>query len=266
MSSKSKTEHATSRAEKSGGDAWLGSILKWIGAFTALISFALGFIQLLQFFADTRERAARVREAIVDARKDEADGSYKIAWLTLADAGKVAGEGGNWARLFGQLDAPRRELKNAREDIAMEWLRHAHVAEKESWSEFADQFLPLLVHGATSARGVRKADLLAHIGWAYFLAEKESPRDLDPVPQYQQALALDPKNPYAHAFWGHWILWEHGPLAEAQKQFTGAIASGRDRAFVRYIELTAYMGIVILQTTKPPSSPRRGKWEGTAKS
>jgi hypothetical protein len=114
------------------------------------------------------------------------------------------------------------------------------VSEKESWNEFTEQFLPLLVHGATVSRGLRKADLFAHIGWAYFLEEKESARDLDPVPQYQQALALDPQNPYGHAFWGHWILWEHGPLAEAQKHFAAAVASGRDRAFVREIELAAF--------------------------
>jgi hypothetical protein len=240
MATKSTKNPAPSRGEKAGGDAWYGTILKWIGAITAAISLALGFIQLLQFFADTRERAVRIREAVADARTDERDGSYKIAWLTLADATRIADEGGSWARLFGQLDGPRRELNRAREEVAMDGLRHAHVSEKESWHEFAEQFLPLLVHGAPTSSGVRKADLLAHIGWAYFLAEKESSRDLDPVPQYQQALALDPQNPYAHAFWGHWILWEHGPLAEAQKHFAAAVASGRERAFVREIQFAAY--------------------------
>jgi hypothetical protein len=54
------------------------------------------------------------------------------------------------------------------------------------------------------------------------------------------ALEIDAGNPYALAHWAHWQLWQGGELAEAQKQFALALASGRQREYVRKMQLAAF--------------------------
>jgi tetratricopeptide (TPR) repeat protein len=93
-----------------------------------------------------------------------------------------------------------------------------------------------MTRGAVAASGARKADLLAHIGWATFYKSLEGASAPDLTPQYQAALAEDPANPFAHAFLGHWIVWSRGSLESAMKEFDAAVAANRSRPFVRMVQ------------------------------
>jgi tetratricopeptide (TPR) repeat protein len=93
--------------------------------------------------------------------------------------------------------------------------------------------------GAASASGQRRADLLAHIGWAYFLRSRDGSSNIDPRRSYEAALEIDPGNPYAHTFLGHLIAWHGGELQEAQQHFASALAANRERPFVRSMQLAA---------------------------
>ena len=219
--------------------SWRAKALKWVGAATAVISLGLGIAQVTKLAGESRDRQVRVREAIANARQEEKAGDYKTAWRTLIDAGKDAAEGGAVAKVFGHPDQSRRALEQAEEDIAMDWLRRSRLKEDASWRDFADKFVAVLVHGANNSRGARKADLLAHLGWAYFL-EQRAGEDLDPATQYEEAVAEDPRNPYAHVFWGHWILWNNGPASEAENHFEVAASARRDLPFIRRIELAGW--------------------------
>src|SRR5262249_1878128 len=42
-----------------------------------------------------------------------------------------------------------------------------------------------------------------------------------------------------HAMLGHWILWNHGKMSEAEEHFSAALAAGREHAFVREYQLAA---------------------------
>ena len=90
---------------------------------------------------------------------------------------------------------------------------------------------------SSKARGPRKADLLAHLGWADFLRWREGQRQLDPADRYRQALAVDPSNVYAHAMLGHWLLWSSDSVVDANRHFDAALQSGRERPFVRRLQL-----------------------------
>jgi hypothetical protein len=57
--------------------------------------------------------------------------------------------------------------------------------------------------------------------------------------QYARALNADPENPYAHAHWGHWILWQHHSIDEAKPHFERALKSGRAKDYVRSLQLSA---------------------------
>ena len=48
-----------------------------------------------------------------------------------------------------------------------------------------------------------------------------------------------PANPYAHAYWGHLIIWERKDSKEAVKHFAQAVSSHRSLSYVRDIQLAA---------------------------
>ena len=60
---------------------------------------------------------------------------------------------------------------------------------------------------------------------------------------YREAVAADATNPYANAFWGHWILWNHGSLSDARTRFAAALTTGRARADVRRYQLAALANV-----------------------
>jgi hypothetical protein len=124
----------------------------------------------------------------------------------------------------------------------MAWLENASPAQGRTFADVVDPLVPIVTRGITTASGRRKADLLAHAGWACFLKSRDGAEDSDltePESLYRQALDTDAANPYAHAHWGHWMVWTRRPLAEATAQFDAALASGRARPYVRRVQLAA---------------------------
>jgi hypothetical protein len=119
---------------------------------------------------------------------------------------------------------------------------HARTTGNEArFRDVVDPITPVLYQALETARDARAADLLAHLGWADFLRSKDGVGGLRPESFYRRAIEQDPDNPYANAMWGHWILWQHGALAEAQARFRRALASGREREYVRWLQLVALM-------------------------
>ncbi len=121
----------------------------------------------------------------------------------------------------------------------MEWIRAAKASQGHPFTEVADKVSIVLTSGATAATGERKGDLLAHLGWAYFLKGRSAEEDVRPEVPYRAAVSADPKNPYANVFWGHWILWNHGTLTDATARFTAALSTERARSEVRRFQLAA---------------------------
>ncbi len=129
-------------------------------------------------------------------------------------------------------------MRLGQEDLAMAWLRDARPGPGRTFSDIATPVLPALERGLLTAAGERKADLLAHIGWADFLRSRDGVAR-DPEPRYREAVQLDPRNPYARANLGHWVLWRNGGLDAAKVHFAAALDSGRARAYVRRMQLSA---------------------------
>jgi len=217
----------------------LETILKWVGGITAILSLIFGLQRAIQLVSDAGERQRQIAELYRVGKEQMVAGDYPAAWSSFDKALHDADEGGQIAKLTGRLDAERRRLRAAQEDLAMAWLENLIAPEGQKFSDVVDKLVPVLDRGAASAHGVRKADLLAHIGWGYFLKERDAPGALDPEPYYRRALETDPGNPYAHAHWGHWMLWNRQSLEAATRHFSAAVASGRARAYVRRIQLAA---------------------------
>jgi hypothetical protein len=221
----------------------IGVPMKWIGIIAALLSFGTAIYGLVQSAGELRERARVVTEQYASGSAQQAAGDYASAWDSFALAATTAETDGLGAKLLGGLGAQRQQIRTAQQDLAMTWVRTGRVAEGHELSEIVDKVVNVLATGTTTSTGQRKADLLAHLGWAYFLKQRSGNANLQPESQYREAVAIDATNPYANVYWGHWILWRHGTLGDATDRFTAALASNRARAAVRHFELAALANV-----------------------
>jgi hypothetical protein len=91
-----------------------------------------------------------------------------------------------------------------------------------------------------AATGARRADLLAHSGFAAFLMWRDGNRQLNPEEWYKEAITLDPGNPYANAMLAHWILFQGDDVPRAVTLFATALQAGREVGAVRSLQWAAY--------------------------
>ncbi len=204
----------------------VGSALKWVGGGTAVLSLVFGLRQLTVLISDVRDRQRQVTELIAMGKLQQEARDYRSAWNSL---GKAA-----------ELRANESRVRAAQEDLAMAWLTNIQGSpEPTPFTATVDMLVPVLSRGVVAAEGPRKADLLAHLGWADFLRWRDGQRSLEPGERYRQALAVDSQNLYAHAMLAHWILWNGGNLEDANRHFATALRSGRERPYVRRLQLAA---------------------------
>ncbi len=173
------------------------------------------------------ERAALVR-LFSEAKIQQDNGHYEEAWRLFEQARSFA------------PDNPEVHENEAK--LAMAWLENARITiGKGSFSEIVGKVLPALSRCSVSPDKLPAADCFAHMGWGDFLKSKEGQGGSRPEQFYQRALALDPENPYAHAMWGFHILESHGSLDEAKEHFERALATGRERPYVRRMQIAAFL-------------------------
>ena len=201
----------------------LDTPLKLVGAATAVISLILAGNEVAKVLSDARERRRHVEELQRVAVEQQKSGDYAAAWASLAEASKI----------------DDRAVRISQEDLAMAWLRDVRISEGSKFSDIVDPLAVVLTRGTVSASGVRKADLLAHVGWAHFLKSRDGSTTARPEDSYREAIEIDSGNPFAHVYWGHWIMWMRGNVDEATRHFAAAVASGRERPYVRQIQLAA---------------------------
>jgi hypothetical protein len=204
-------------------------ILKWIGYITAVFSLIAGAYGGWTFFSGQFKKRHAIDELLAAESVRVSAGDYASGWKEVEQAASI--------------ESSSAKIRRVQEDLAMQWLENIHLSGDQTFSGITEKLEPVLIRGATSAKSPeRQADLLAHLGWSYFLRSRESPSGPDPESAYRDALQRDPSNPYAHAMWGHWILWNHGGLTTANEQFAVALTSTRSvRAYVRTLQMAAMM-------------------------
>lgn len=201
-------------------------LLKGVAGITAVLTLVLAARQVVVLTGEYRARSTRRTALIATSRLQAEAGDFPAAWSSLNQALKA--------------DADNRVVQTARENVAQLWLDHARTGGSiSSLGQLADTVSPVLTEGLLHSDSTRKADILAHLGWADFLRWREGQRGLDPPARYRESLALDPHNPYAHAMLGHWLLWDKDSLASARNHFSQALAVGRAREYARTMQVTA---------------------------
>jgi hypothetical protein len=215
------------------------TVMRWVTRGTAVLALVFAVQQVMKTVADVRDRRRQVEELVASEAIQRKNADYEHAWASLDQAVAVAESGGLLAKLTGQLSTEARELRVAQENLAMAWLDNLVVGSGHTFTEVVDRVSPVMARGAAMAGGPRKADLLAHLGYATFLRSRDGQPSGDPESQYREALALDPGNPYAHAYLGHWLLWKGASLDQGRAEFIAALGAGRAKDFVRVLQLAA---------------------------
>ncbi|MGC1902655.1 MAG: hypothetical protein WA715_02440 [Candidatus Acidiferrum sp.] len=226
--------HAASQDHaKPGGDKGnpgnFGKVMKWVGYITAILSLAGAITGIVKVVAHRAETPLQIDTLLSSATVAIRGKDYASAWQSLDDAAK--------------LNANSGKVRTAREDLAMTWLDDGIHAEPDGkFSGITTKLKPVLAQGVAATKlGPRQADLLAHIGWCYFLESRDGIFGPDPPGQYARAIEEDANNPYAQAMWGHWLLWDRTDLDEAEKHFAAGVASKREGDYVRRMQLDALM-------------------------
>jgi len=207
-------------------DSKVSGAVKWVGYITAILSLFAMLVGIVRYVANRVETNRKIVTLISSEQLQARGRDYASAWQTLEQA--------------SNLKPNSSEVLAAQVTLAEEWLEDIHVQEPEKFSDVTAKVEPVLTRSIASSKpGEARADLLSHLGWAYFLESRDGRDNLDPAGTYAQAIADDPNNPYAQAMWGHWILWNGGKLSDAEQHFALAMTSQRQGDFVRRLQLGA---------------------------
>jgi tetratricopeptide (TPR) repeat protein len=223
-------------------------IRRWWPAAAVVAMLALGLIGYIGARSTGEDRATTGIEADAQAAaiKAKALEQSRLA-ETLVAEGSAQRRRNQLVEALTTL-ARARELapdsaavREAQEDVAMDWIRNVRVESgTSSFGEAIEPALAVIDTSLPSATGTRRADLLAHTGWATFLLRRDGDRRLTPTDAYQEALSLDPGNPYANAMLAHWVLLQDDDVPRAVKLFETAVEAGRGLDAVRILQWAGY--------------------------
>jgi hypothetical protein len=164
----------------------------------------------------------RVDAALAEAAAQRQRNQFVEALATLAAARELAPDS----------DAVRR----LQEDVAMDLIRNVRVQQGGTFAAAIKPGLAVIDAALPAAAGTRRADLLAHAGWATFLMRRDGDGRLDPTESYREALKIDPDNPSANAMLAHWMISHDDDLAGGMPLFLKAETDRRAIDAVRQLE------------------------------
>jgi hypothetical protein len=199
----------------------------WVAATVVIVALAAFGWMAYQRSREDEARQAEVSRVEAAARLDLEAGQYEAAFQSLASAVE------RWP------DQP--QLRRAHEEGAMLWSRNIRVVQGErTFADIVSLVRPVLSAGAASAEGPYAADLHAHVGWCEYLLDRETVSG-NPETYFKRAAELDESNPYAHSMWGFWLFMKGGSVAATAPHFDQAASTGRDRSWVRNLQISAML-------------------------
>jgi tetratricopeptide (TPR) repeat protein len=179
-------------------------------------------------FRDSAERNREVAHLLREGQLQHDSGDYPDAWDRYAKAHAT--------------DPGNATVVDAQERLAMDWLDNIRTGPgSQSFRDIVDKVWPVLSNGAIGNEARRSADLLAHMGWGDFLRSRDGIGGLDPVQYYTRSLTFESDNVFAHTMWGFHLLQKGESLAQAKEHFAKALASKRQREYVRGMQIAALM-------------------------
>jgi tetratricopeptide (TPR) repeat protein len=216
-------EEEVAKAEPGAGKAW-PFVMSWTGRISALIGLGASLVGGVTWFINhhraTVERQEKMRLAETQAKQRE----YQASIQSYSEILKT-----------DPLYQPALDEQLA---TTMQWVESPSHFDAAS----LDQIMAILDAGLSRNRNTaRAADILAHIGWTHWLNQKIAEREFGPAAEqsFNTALAADPSNVYANAMLGNWMLQNGKSFAEGIQHLNAAAATGKERPFVRRMQLGA---------------------------
>jgi hypothetical protein len=163
----------------------LKSVSTWLGTAGAAIGLAASLWGGVHWIEERQAERARVKAAMAIAHSQTELGDYEGAFHTLQ--GAVAN------------GSASRTLANGEVDAAMLWVEHfpsysyLNSQNPENGTAKLQEALKVLQSALADSAGARKADVLAHIGWAEWEMAEFSESAPDPS-AFRAAIAVDPCN------------------------------------------------------------------------
>lgn len=210
--------------------AW-GVTAAWIAGITTVI----GFIGTLSgAFGNLSERLHRHKDSdreIAVAQTQLKEAEFPQAFATYSAVLKA--DPGYKPAVDGQLAAAER------------WVEHFEVDSTEDKAAVAratadlNQLSELFYAASADLKSTALADVQAHIGWVHWLQHHLLGQDTKAAAErdLRAALAIEPGNVYANAMLGNITAQTYGSLSDAVHEFDTAVASGKERAYVRRLQL-----------------------------
>jgi tetratricopeptide (TPR) repeat protein len=203
-----------------------GAFLKGVAAVAAVVSLLLALNQFTGVVQNLRVHHKEFSDAMSSGEQQMQRADYAAAFKSFKRA--------------MELDPIDKRAQQKQTEAAMSWLENVHANDKQSFTDVANQLLPVLDTSLTKAKGQLAGDIMAHIAWSNFLKYRDGQREgVNVDGNLKAALDADPNNVYAHAMSGHWALWNSDDISTAQTHFKAALATGRVHDYVRELQLSA---------------------------
>src|SRR5215510_13711833 len=139
-----------------------GSFLKAVGALGAVVSLLLGLNQITGVVQKLRIHHKEFSESMASGERELQRGDHAAAFRSFKRA--------------AELDPIDRQAQMQETEAAMRWLETVH-AQNQTFTDVANQLLPVLDNALARANGPIAGDILAHIAWANFLKYREDVRE-----------------------------------------------------------------------------------------
>jgi hypothetical protein len=204
-----------------------------VGVLALLILGQMAYVGV-EKWQESRGRDSMVEAQLATARSQIGRGEYESAFRSSQ---KVVDKHPEY-----------RAASDLHTDAAMGWVRNFHVlvpegkkAEDLAGPALAEVISALDAALARTTEKVSRADILAHLGWAHWLNQKIAQKEFGSAAErdLREALKLDPSNVYANAMLGNWMIQSNRPADQALQHFEIAVKTGRERPFVRQMQLGA---------------------------
>jgi len=210
------------------GLSGLGQVVTVIGGLSAALGLATAIVQSYNAVSDLVTQRATVANDVKLADAMLRDQDYNAAW----NANEAA----------RAIDPRNRAALAQQTRIAMRWLENVRLSQKPDAKTFRDIVEPLesaLVRRSITAQGSELADLRTHIGWARFLQSRDGIDGLRIIPEFDDALSVDPANMYAHVMRGFVTAWKGAPIESIRSDLDAAMQSKTDSAYSDRMILSA---------------------------
>lgn len=208
--------------------------LKWVGGATAVLSLVALSIQLTEIVQNSLKTRVSVGQLVKVAGLLRAKNDLTGAQEMLDQALRLDP---------GDFSAHQLQVQIAMQQIR----RNVYYSLAGGETEWDAEVKPLIlkIRRGIGHRDPRfAADVYAHLGWAYSLLSARQPSIMN---FYEEALALDPDNVFANAFWGGTCLrifkglgdpckaCGEDPLETACHHFRLALAQKREHTLIQQI-------------------------------